>query len=418
MAGTNTAKALKAMAQMDNHAVAALLTGSGYQNLEAVASKNTASGILSSSTKMALYDSSSGTAKNELYEIMDAFFINMINVARARDLTSEYSLMDYYYEEYEYTARRLALYPLKGVDPKFKNIPRAGVNMQAFRVPEMRERQSKPNWNYQNYASWQSYQIKKAVDGGGAVGRLYSGMLSNMLDDRNLAFTRAFREVMNKDIGIAATGLKPYQTVTVPGTAIGTDGKYTQQYALNVIGEIQDIIADMQATDTSDKWNNDPNGFTTVSDISNLVLLVRPQLLAAIRRAPATIYHDGRYDLPVQPIPWANFGGLEPYADAEFTTAVVPTYDSEGTPTGWETQPDTGSPVAIAAPYWKDTNATIDFLLYDRSRYAFISHNSLTMAPAPFNVAGAYVTHWLNEIEGHLFSDYMFNTIRGVHSAA
>lgn len=426
----NTTRALAAMAATPTSRIADMLTGSGYQSFEGQASKDTYNGLLSAGTRAALYGSASTTSKNEVYDVMDAYFINMLNTARARDLTAEYDVMDYYYEEYEYTARRLAMYPLKGTNPKFKGITRQGVNQQAFRVPGMAERQLTPNWNYQNFASWQAYQIKKAVDGRFGIGRLYSGMLQNMLEDRNLTFTRAFREVINQDINATTNPLKASQKITVTGAAKdATTGDYTPEYAANTIKAIQGLIAEMQAEDTSARWNNDPNGFSTVQDIGRLRLLIRPQLLAAINRLPSTIqyYESAAWNLPVKPIPWANFGGLTAYAPAQGDTTpaakLYPVYaaDSAAAPGGEQIGWSTTEGAAVATvfnPHYDDTNAAVDWILYDRSRYSFISHNQLTLAPAPFNVAGMYVTHWLNEAEGILASDWIFNLVVGMHAAS
>lgn len=418
----SVSRAITAMNSMPNSRVADMLTGSGYQSFEGMASHETYTGLFSAGTRAALYGAASTASKNELFDIMDSFYINMINIARARDLTTEFDVMDHFFEEYEYTARRLAMYPLKGTNPKFHGVTRQGVNMQAFRVPKMSERQIKENWNYQNFASWQAFQLKKSVDGRTGIGRLYGGMLQNMVEDRNLTFTRAFKEVINQDINATDIPLKASQKIQVDANAKdAATGKYTAEYAQKTIEELLDLAASMASQDTSAMWNNDPNGFSTVQDPSKLRLLIRPQLLAAINRLPSTIqyYDSGAWNLPFKPIPWSDFGGLTAYEPGG-TARLYPVYHSDspaapgGEQIGWATTKD-ASVATVFAPAYDDTNAAIDWILYDRSRYSFISHNTMTLAPATFNVAGAYVTHWLNEIGGSLTSDWFFNLVVGMH---
>ena len=111
-----------------------------------------------------------------------------------------------------------------------------------------------------------------------------------------------------------------------------------------------------------------------------------------------------RLDLDVDIVEVPNFGGLQPFAEAAFTTALYPVYDSLGANIGFATTKNASVPThgeepyngaALKPVYWKDPNLGTYAMLMDKGAIFFAMQNAPTLQ-AIRNPRGLYTNYWLS----------------------
>ena len=159
-------------------------------------------------------------------------------------------------------------------------------------------------------------------------------------------------------------------------------------------------------------------GFVTTQDKDRLKILVRPTIANAIS-AIMKLNNADDMGLPIDVIKVPDFGGLEAYKEAEYTTKLYPVYDELGTIIGYnEVADQTEVTVEENKVFWKDPNENILAIIADKGVVFTTTQNPYTVEPIR-NPRGLYTNYWASSVNNGVLFDtyYNFVTIENTHNA-
>lgn len=355
---------------------------------------------------------------NEVYNALNRITLNVINIAQVVDTFDIGDFGESFTSEYAAGVQRMAIFPMKPVSPKFRNLPKAGVNQQAVRIPKIEDRYFKVNFDFQNFYTLQEFQIKQMFISEYGISEFYAGFMAQMTNSYIEQKHLNTLECINALINSTAHPLQDTQKITLTsftrtaGVMTPTDGEL-----LDFIQRVKKVVADMRATTSTSAYN--AAKFKTHQDISRLRLLCRVGLKDLIEtQLMVGAYNPDKLSLPFDIIEVENFGGLYPavngtqvypvYADASNSDKSI----AEGEVIGYADAAD-----ATVVQYtesevdWVDPNINTLAVLADKGLVFEIVHNAPRMIAAPYNAAGLYVTNWFSVPGNELHGDALYTMV-------
>ena len=340
------------------------------------------------------------TLANDVFGLLNRVFLNLVNISQAKDLFEEGDVGEEFSNNHGAIAQRISVLPMKPVNPRFRNLPKKGVNQQAVRRPVFDQRFFEINDDFQNWFTWTEWDFRQVLNSDYGWSEIYAGSMAQMLNSFKIHKSLSKKECLNAALNSTQSPLKDTQKFELTSW---TDGAPTEAELRELYLGIANTISAMRATEQTAAFNaySDASGheFATVQDISRLRLVVRPGLknyVGMILKAYA--FNDGEFNLDLPIVEINNFGGIEYYKEATFTNRVYPAYDADtGEQIGWaDTENQTTAQYTDAQVFAKDPNENVLAVLMDKGTIFRITNNEQRMIASPYNAAGLYVNQWFS----------------------
>lgn len=358
------------------------------------------------------------TAINEFFGVSMRIAFQMLNVARAKNPLSDSGLVEVFDTPNGGYVQRMALGAVKPVSPKYRGLTDGGtVDPFVVRKPDLKERFYEQNFDFQNLITHQNFNAKTIFTNEYGMGQLLAGIMQSLQASYTKQEYYNTLECLNAALNSTATPLQASQVVRVSSwTAAGrTTAELTE-----FIKIVKNILRDIEASASSSKYN--AAAFDDVVDTSDLLLLVRPDILTDIDAMNALNRPELGLDIKVRAV--NNFGGMIPYSINESTgaadTALQPIYDSLGVAvayvdgsvtvngpahysngkwivnvTSGSTTADTNQTLVDSEITWVDPNAEVLGVIAQKGVIFENAQNPYTVEPIR-NPRGMYDNYWAN----------------------
>lgn len=374
---------------------------------------------------------------NKFFELSLRVAFQKIDIARARNPLEDAGLVEVYDTPNGGFVQRIAIDSISPISPVYNGLENGStVDPYKVRKPKSSQRFFSQNYDYQSLITIQEFQAKQIFLDEYGMGQYIAGILEGLESGRIKQEYVNLKEVLNAGINSTEYPLKDTQKIqtTLPQTISTATNEQLQGF----IEDIMDVMTGMEVQVSSDQYN--AAGFDTKVDNNDYVLLVRAGIKNKIKtRLMVGAYNPEDLAIPVDRIvEVSDFGGLYPYAEADFTTRVYPVYDAFGAETGYFIkEADAGSLTAKTADdgtilgyqaaqgvnisaisnviakkdvFYKDENAEVQAVLAQRGLIFENRQNPYTVNPI-YNPAGLYTNYWAASPANGINYDYYYNVI-------
>lgn len=368
--------------------------------------------------------------KSEDPSILDDFFglsvkvwTNFVNEDTAKDDLETSGFGESYDVPYGSIIQRLAVEPVLPVTPAYKGLANgAGPDPFIVYKPDISERFFKANFDYQSLITMPddyTYKVIFTTDGGMAT--YLQSQIMRALEAGYIAQKYANKlQALNAYINSTALPLKDTQKLT---WSVASKGSETNDEMAALVLLVKNVVEAMTMGPYSSAYNS--MGHANTQDKGRLKMLVRPGYMNRITTLlMSNTFHDEKLNLPIDVITVKDFGGLEPYQDAEYTTKLYPVYDSLGhmvaystaenaTPTmsgNTVTAVSTGTLVQKEAAYFKDPNSDIVAMIADKGLLFEGRQNPYDIEPIR-NPRGRYTNMWASSPNNTVAVDALYNAV-------
>lgn len=356
--------------------------------------------------------------KRNQIEALDKFFmlpirtaLQQVNISHAKDFLTDFG--EDYDTPFGGNIQRMATNTLKPINPMYTNlIDRTWVNQYIIRKPKVEDRFFTQNFNYQSLVTLTyDYHYKTIFLSPFGMDEFIAGIMAGLENGYIIQKLEAKKQAINAGINSTAYPLKDTQKVEVNWTT-GTDAEL-RDFILSVMN----AITGMTITSQTGAFN--ALGWESIQDTSRLRLLVRRGYKNALNVNTLVGAFNPQYlslDIPI--IETDDFGGLELYSNADFTTPVYPVYDAVlGDVIGYSTTEGATEPEEGLTIYKKDPNENVLAVLADKGWLFTTTQNGYEVRTAE-NVAGLYRNFWASAPNNGIHIDPLHNMVVFTKAAA
>ena len=354
---------------------------------------------------------------NDFFELSLRVYLQKVDAAGVKDLLADQGFGESYATPFGGYTQRIAVNTIKPISPGYKGLQN-GDSPDPFvvRKPETAERFFSQNFDYASLITMPDDAMYKnmfvaengMVEYFAAVMRgLANGYKQQLYDNKLEAINAAMH---SNDFPLQATQKIGTAIANWNAASVATaddESAYASQF-IGLIQLIRNTVDAMIYTSATGAFNQ--AGFVTCQRPERLKLLCRPTLANAIS-AIMRLNSADDMSIPVDIVKVPDFGGLEPYADAAYTTVLYPVYDTLGTVIGYNTtEGATTATVLEAAVYWKDPNEKVMGILADSGLVFTNIQNPYEVEPIR-NPRGRYVNYWASSPNNGIFFDRYYNMV-------
>lgn len=267
---------------------------------------------------------------NEWFGVSLRIAFQMLNVATAKNPLAGIGLVEVYDTPNGGYVQRMAMGAVKPVSPAYRGlVDGATVDPFVVRKPEITERFFAQNFDFQNLITHQDFQVKTIFVNEYGMGQVLAGIMEGL----QVSYTKQeyynTLECLNAALNSTNYPLKSSQVVNLTSW---TDAAPTTAELTELIKVGKNIGRYMESVASTDKYN--AAGFDSLTNVSDYVMLVRPDILTDIEVMNA-LNAPGSVTFPFEVHAVENFGGMVPYTINASTGAadaqVQPIYDELGT---------------------------------------------------------------------------------------
>lgn len=350
------------------------------------------------------------TIVNEWFKVTMKMILEKVDVARAKNPIESYGIVENYLDEFGNMAQRIAVNGMKPVNPAFHGLQDGdSVDHYIVRKPNIKERFFTQNFDFQNFFTLQSFQIKQILSSAFGMDQITSGCMLQL--ENSYTKQRYLNELEALSHGMNSTDF-PLQDTQKINLASWTDAAPTDAELLSLIDAANDVIDQMTLSPSTSAYN--AGGFDTAVNTDEMTMLIRPDIANRIKtRLEVGAFNKEDLALPVPVKKVLNFGGLKPYTMVEnVATPLYPVYNSLGEQIGWSTtEDDTQVEVENGAELYEDTNEDVLAVIIQKGAIFTTQQNGVEMIPTPLNARGAYMNYFFNVINAGVHFDYNYNII-------
>lgn len=348
--------------------------------------------------------------KNTQIQALDKFFmlpirtaLQQVNISHARDFLADFG--ESYDNPFGGNIQRLATNTMKPISPMYMNLQdRSWVNQYLIRKPKVEDRYFTQNFNYQSLLTMSfDYEYKLIFLNPFGMDEFIAGLMTGLENGYIMQKLLAKKEAINAGINSTKYPLKDTQKVTIPWTT-GTDTEL-KTFLLSVMN----VISGMTVTGQTGAFN--ALGFKSVQDKSRLRLLVRRGYKSSLAvNTMAGTFNPQYLNLDIPIIETDDFGGLELYTDADFTTPAYPVYDNTfGDVIGYSaTEGSETAELTEEQIFKKDPNASVIAILADKG-WLFETIQNGYRVDTVENYAGLYRNFWASAPNNAINIDPLYN---------
>lgn len=345
---------------------------------------------------------------NEFFEISMRIAFQMLNVARAKNPLVDKGLVQVYDTPNGGFVQRISVNSIKPVSPAYLDLVDGGtVDPFVVRKPSIDERFFKMNFNYQSIVTVQDYQLKTMFISEYGMGELLGGILQGLANGYTVQEYLNIKECINASLHSNTFPLKDSQVLTLDSW---TPNEPTTAELTNLILSVKDTATRMETVSMTGMYN--ARGFESAVDTNDMVLVLRGGIKNKINVGLMVGAFNPEYlSLPFEIVEVDDFGGIEHYSDARFTTPVYPVYDKLGAQIGWNTEENaTEVSVTNDAVFKKDPNDKVLGMLVQRGAYFENAQNPYTVTPI-MNPRGLYTNYIANRPNNGINWDALYNLV-------
>lgn len=376
-----------------------------YPNFENHTSKGTAE--IFSQTGFEALKNTDRTALNEFFELSLQYFLQLVNISQAFDPFDRNDVGETFTNEYGGYIQRLSVSSIKPVTPAYNNLQN-GQTVDPFIInkAELNERFFKQNFDYQALITIPSDDLYRDIFiSAYGMSEAFAGWLKGLENGYTIQKYTNKLETINAMINSTKWALQDSQKIQVSLSPTPTETELN-----NLWLTLKNTINAMVNAPQTGAFN--AIGFETTQERSRLRLLVKQGYLANLQnKVLVSAFNRDEIALNVPIMEVANFGGLVPYSNAEYTTRVYPVYDTLGALIGYNTQENqTTVTVSENDVYWFDPNDSIIAVLADKGFIFTSIQNAYTVTPI-YNPRGLYTNYWANAPRNTIAGDPLYNMV-------
>ena len=323
---------------------------------------------------------------DELYTLLLRVAFRGIDQTSAKDDLEESGFGETYDVPFGEIIQKMAVYPMKPISPQYRNLRNGqSVDQQKIRMGTIKERFWKQNFDYQSCFTIPDDYTRKTIFlseygfseyAASIVNAAQTGWIIQKYENKLEAINNGF--LHSKDYPLQES--QKYNWVVAGDTP-------TVDELANLLLLFANVKEAMKLGPQTDAFN--AYKFPCVTKASDLKILMRPGYKNMIQNIPAL----NRPGLELPEIITVNdFGGLEHYKDAKFTTKLYPHYDEFGAEDGWSESK--GGNLYTGEVFVKDPNADVVAIMADKGLLFMGVQSPYTVESAPHNAAGKYTTFW------------------------
>lgn len=353
------------------------------------------------------------TAVQDFWKLALPFYLNLINVARARDPLYAAGFGESYEIPWGGYIQRMSIGSVKPVSPAYRNLVEGGtVDPYVIRKAPADNRFFRTNFDYQSTVAipdmWQTKQMFVAEAG---LSDFLNGVYVGLENGYILQVYANKLEAIHQALTNSDYPLQDSQKVDVTLS----DDPTTEELE-NFLLAVKNVITMMDIAAMTGAYN--AGKFATVQDKSRLRLLVRAGMRNLIDiRTKVGAFNPEYLTTGVEIIEVPHFGGLQPYKEAAYTTPLYPVYDDMGAQIGYnETANQTSVTVENDEVFWKDPHLDTIAVLADKGVIFEMMRNPYQVTPI-YNPRGMYQVAWANSPDNGIAYDPYYTLVQFKYSA-
>ena len=281
---------------------------------------------------------------------------------------------------------------MKPVDPKFTELVEFGsVDPFIIRKSKTKERFFRQNFNYQNFRTVQTFELKQIFLDENGISEFAQGLLASFDESYNVQKYEMMREMISLAINSTNNPLKDTQKITVPKI----DENATEDDQSKYLQIMNMLASAMETSTTTGEFN--AYGFEHGCYLEDYVLMVRANVWNKIKTGiMATTYHNQNLSIKFDVEEVKDFGGII-YVDSN-DNELKPVHNQIGEVIGFNASGE-GEPLPQEQVFQKDPNANISAVLIQRGAIFSTKQNPYVVKSIE-NPRGEYVNFFANEPNG------------------
>lgn len=344
---------------------------------------------------------------NEFFNLSMRVWLNVVNISHAEDTLEGQGFGEYFDMPWGAYIQRMATNSIKPISAKYKNLVDGGsVDPFIIRKPTVTERFWKQNFDFQSLVTIpDDFQMKQIFVSEYGMSEFMAGIMGGL--ENGYIIQKYVNKLEAINAGINSTGnvMQDTQHVKANLSAVPTDEELK-----GFLMAVKNIVSAMTISPQTDAFN--AMHFASTQSKNRLKLLIRPAIRNALNiYTMAGTFNPEYLNLGVDIIEVPNFGGLKPYADAEYKTPLYEVYDKLGAVIGYNNK-EGQTEVTVEAPdvFWKDPNEGVNAMLADKGLIFECRQNPYTVEPVR-NGAGRYTNYWASSPNNCVAYDPLYNVV-------
>lgn len=358
---------------------------------------------------------------NDFLNLSMKIIFQKFDIPRVKNIMEDSGLVEEYNTPMGGITQRIATENVAPIDPRFtpENVAAGNDNPFATRLKEDKERFFTQNFNYQSVLSIQEFPLKTiftTADNG--ITAYIAAKMTGLENGFTMQKCANILQVLMRGITSTKHPLQESQKIAIDWTA--NTGDATDEQLGGFIDASMDVMSAIEDSVATGAFN--AAGYESHWDRSDFVMFVRNPIKNRIRRKLRVgAYNPEDLAIPIDKVQSLNdFGGLEPYADADFTQRLYPVYDKKwgsvvkgvytktvgGAVQGaGDEVTDNGSNV-----FWKDPYENILAIIAQKGLVFKNTQNPYQVIPI-FNPANLITNYWASSPNNAINYDYYYNVI-------
>ena len=346
-------------------------------------------------------------ALNEFYGLSMRVYLQHIDIAETKDTLELAGFGETYDNPWGGIIQREAVSMVKPVSPAWKDLEDGStVDPFVVRKGNVTERFFNQNFDFQTLLTIpDDFVMKQIFINDFGISTFIEGQIAQLRNSYAVQKYLAKKQAIDAFLKASVDTLQDSQKVDIIWSSSVTDDEL-----ISFILAVKNLVSLMKTVPTTSAYN--ALKFDSACDVSKLKLLIRVGFKNEIAvRILRNSFNAETLNLPVDVIEVDNFGGMEPYKEATFSTKLYPVYDKLGIQIGFAESAGQSTPtVEENAVFWKDTNENVLAILAD-SRLIFTSYQNGLNFETIRNPRGLYTNYFLSMPNGSVKIDNLYNAV-------
>ena len=348
-----------------------------------------------------------GDVLNDFWGLLMRVYLQQVNISHAKDTLEAKGFGEYYDNPRGGFIQRLSVNSVKPISPAYKGLKDGDApNPFVVRKPTVAERFFEQNFDYASLITIpDEFQQKQIFAGEYGIEEYMGAIMEGLRNGYVIQVYENKLEVLNAAINSTEYPLQDSQQFEVTMSDEPTNEELT-----NFILLLKNIASSIDMGPQTGAFN--AMKFKSTQDASRLKMLIRPGYKNAIAvRTLTGAFNPEQLSIPFDIIEVPNFGGLEPYKEAAYTTPLYEVFNSLGEVIGYaETEGASTPTVETEDVYWKDPNADIVAIVADKGTVFTSQQNGYEVEPIR-NPRGRYTNYWASSPNNTVAYDPLYNFV-------
>lgn len=297
---------------------------------------------------------------------------------------------------------------IKNVSPAWLGTNGAGlqngdsIDPFVVRKPEIDQHYYGINWNYQNFITFQDFDLKRGWLSEGGIQEIVSAVYDQIgLDRVETEYAKVF-EVLSGALNSQEHPLLDSQQLVLDSW---TDAAPSDAEIRELVEMVKNVAEAIEAVPSVDFYN--AGGYPNSAPASDMTLLVRLGLKSKIESVMAYVFGPDYLQFPIKVKAVPNFGGLK----AQYNGSdLTPVYDKLGVMIGYSTDGTEANIVDPANVTYLDPNADIIGVIIQKGAIFELIQNEMKVRPI-FNPRGEYENTFFNQADNGINYNHTRNIV-------